>query len=72
MPELQFKRFSNPRKKRCNCCDRTRPLDLKVLMIEEDFLIGDFELCEPCAEALKHAGAEVKETVLQEWNFSKE
>lgn len=72
MPQLQFKKFNNPRKKRCDCCDCVLPLANKVLVFDEELLAGDLELCEQCTRLLLQACGGSRETVLTEWDFGKE
>ncbi|KKM09884.1 hypothetical protein SY88_17045 [Clostridiales bacterium PH28_bin88] len=72
-PQISFIPFNNPRRQRCDCCDRTQPLEQKVFLLMGGELVGDLELCRPCAEVLAALMGKVSEdggwTVEQEWRF---
>lgn len=70
MPKITFMPFQNPKKKKCNCCDRTMLLKHRVLLLEDESLVGDLELCTDCAQALAEIFNQSQpETVEREWYF---
>ncbi len=70
MPKLSFITYFEPKKKKCNCCDRTKMLTQRVLITEESRLVGDLELCETCAQALTEIFNQSQpEIVEKEWKF---
>ncbi len=69
MPEIQFLAFLDPKRKKCNCCDRTLMLTRKINFFEDDHLVGDLELCTTCAGTIAEILNRKTETVEKEWVF---
>lgn len=55
MAGIRFLNFTEARRKRCDCCDRSLPLADKALIVRGERLLGDLDLCPQCANALKEA-----------------
>lgn len=62
--------FARQRRGRCDCCDRQQVLERKILLLEENELIGDFLLCSECAAALEELLGRARERVTREWIFA--
>ncbi|WP_227762437.1 hypothetical protein [Zhaonella formicivorans] len=68
LSEVSFLTFSQPKKMKCECCDRSTFIEVKMFVAREGRLVGDLELCSSCAELLQQAVA--RENVVREWDFS--
>ncbi|HHX50007.1 MAG TPA: hypothetical protein GX711_01035 [Clostridia bacterium] len=68
--EISWLKFDAAKKRKCDCCDLIRPVELKALLSRQGLLIGDLDLCGPCGEVV-HQLLSVREPDLveKEWNF---
>ncbi|GAW93490.1 hypothetical protein [Calderihabitans maritimus] len=69
---LDMMSFQEPRRKKCDCCDRTGLIRHKLLVAKAGLLVGDLEFCQDCARVMAEimAAREVKEEVVEEWDFA--
>ena len=67
MTQVRFVQFSEPRKVKCECCDRGRVVEVKMFISQDGKLVGDLDLCADCAEILLEVAA--KQTIDQQWDF---
>ncbi|MDN5327272.1 MAG: hypothetical protein PWP41_1968 [Moorella sp. (in: firmicutes)] len=70
MYQVRFAFFARQRRGRCDCCDRHQVLERKILLLEDDDLIGDLILCSECALALEALVSGARETATREWVFA--
>jgi hypothetical protein len=82
VPQLTFMQFHQPKRQKCDCCDRMGPVAQKVLVAVGPLLVGDFELCASCAGVLgvvwhrerereRELSGAGEELVEREWDFDK-
>ncbi len=68
--EISWLKFDTAKKRKCDCCDRVRPVELKALISRHGLLIGDLDLCGPCGEAVHQLlSGQGRELVEKEWTF---
>ncbi|OIQ11820.1 hypothetical protein [Neomoorella thermoacetica] len=70
MYQVRFAFFARQRRGRCDCCDRQQVVERKILLLEDDDLIGDFILCSECAAALEALLGRARETVTRAGIFA--
>ena len=67
MTEVSFTYFKDPKKKRCECCDRLSLVEVKMFVAKDHRLVGDLDLCANCGQLLMEVTAKSK--VEKEWTF---
>jgi len=67
MAQVSFAYYSEPKKMRCECCDRSGFVEVKMFVSQDKRLVGDLDLCAACGELLREVTAKSK--VEKEWSF---
>ena len=63
-PQFLAQTYAAPRRRRCDCCDRTVLVEGRVLLMLQPRVIGDFNLCPSCQEVFLAAAAGEEATAL--------
>ena len=65
--QVSFAHFNEPKKKKCECCDRLSLVEVKMFVSKDCRLVGDLDLCANCGQLLMEVTAKSK--VEKEWTF---
>lgn len=68
MVQVSFAQYSEPIKMKCECCDRTTMVEVKMFVTRDKRLVGDLDLCTLCGELLMEVTAQ--KNIEKEWSFA--
>lgn len=66
---IEVVNFHHERKKKCPSCDRNQIVGAKVMLIKEEELVGDLELCQICCQVLLEVISKKTEKLVASWDF---
>lgn len=72
MAQIKVIPLAMPRKKRCPACDRFLPVEHKILLVREEELLGDMELCPECSGVILELVGKATEKIIAQWQLGGE
>lgn len=69
MNKVEIQAYKIAKRQKCDSCDRLESIERRLVLWQENQVMGDLELCELCLNALLNL-FEKEEEIIQEWVFA--
>lgn len=70
MNKVEIQPFQLAKKHKCNCCDRLERIERRLVLWQDNQVVGDLELCEQCLMAMLNI-INGQEEIIEKWEFQK-
>ncbi|MGI6226791.1 MAG: hypothetical protein ACOYJ1_11115 [Peptococcales bacterium] len=68
MNRVEVQAYHIPKKYRCDLCDRIDKIEKRLVIWQENQVIGDLLLCNPCLDVVVKI-IRGEQEVIEEWSF---